>query len=67
MKDTPIGKLMELVKTGRPCIRYEIDTPSGCISTVNESATVIFTEPSGDESWHDHRSLADAIRERCAG
>jgi hypothetical protein len=35
MKDIPIGKLVELIKTGRACIHYEIDTPQGVISTRN--------------------------------
>ena len=66
MKDTPIGKLMVLVKTGRVCIRYEIDTPQGLISTRNESSIVVFSDSIG-ETQVDDRALADAIREKCKG
>lgn len=66
MKETPIGKLFEMVNTGRVYIRYEIDTPQGCISTVNQSSMVIFSD-SIDEKWVENQALADAIRERCKG
>jgi len=67
MKDTPIGMLMELVKTrGACCIRYEIDTPKGKLSTRNESSIVMFSDSIG-ETQVDDRALADAIRKRCKG
>ena len=66
MKDVPIGKLFELVAKGRVCVIYEIDTPQGVISTCNESSIVTFYGSIG-KTQVDHRALADAIRERCAG
>lgn len=66
MKDTPIRKLFELVAKGEVCVSYEIDTPQGLIRTHNKSSIVYFSDSIG-ETQVDHRALADAIRERCAG
>lgn len=66
MKDMPIGKLLEAVKTGNAVIKYEVEVERAILWTVDESAFVHIVEPDGT-THVDNRALADAIRERCQG
>ena len=66
MKDMPIGKLMEAVKTGNATIKYEVEIERAILWTCDESAFVHISDTIG-ETHVDNRALADAIRERCAG
>lgn len=66
MKGMPIGKLFEAVKAGTATIIYEVQIERAILWTSDESAFVHIVELDGT-TYVDHRKLADAIRERCAG
>lgn len=66
MKTMPIGKLMEAVAKAPATMRYEVEIDEGKLWTNDESEIVFFADSYGVTSF-DHRALADAIRERCAG
>lgn len=68
MKDMPIGKLFEAVKSGDASIKCEVEIPEGRLWTFGNSSFVHML-PKGAEwsEYVENQKLADAIRERCAG
>ena len=67
MKDMPIGRLLEEIKSGHPYIQHGVNTETGTVWTHDQSSVVWIQEDGGEAAWFDHRVLADAIRERCEG
>lgn len=66
MKDMPIGKLLELVKTGSAMVKYEVVTKHTTLWTSDESPFVTIVD-TACITHIEHQALADAIRERCQG
>lgn len=68
MKDMPIGKLLEAVKTGTAAIMHQVQIDGGLLFTYDQSAFVHMLPNRAEYSEYvDNRALSDAIRERCAG
>lgn len=67
MKDMPIGKLMEAVKSGTPIIQYKVKANHLELLTYQTTDFVWIENDQGEKERVLNPGLADAIRERCAG
>lgn len=67
MKDMPIGKLLEAVKSGTPIIQFKVKANHLELLTYQTTDFVWMKDDKGNESRVINRKLANAILERCAG